>query len=51
MAILMFFRSAYVPHSYLIKKNSLYTVLCVVPHLTKLPDLPLQICSDIGVLY
>jgi hypothetical protein len=51
MAILIFCRSAYVSDRYLLEKNSLYTVLCVVPHQMKLPELPIQICSDIGVLY
>ena len=50
MAILMF-SSGYVPDSNLAEKNSLYTVLCVIPHQTKLWDLPLQICSDIWVVY
>ena len=51
MAILMFFRSGYVPDSNLVKKNSLYTVLCVVPYQPKLSDLPPQISSDIWVVY
>jgi len=50
MAILMFFRSGYVPEGNLVE-NSLYTALCVVPHKTKLSDLLLQICSDIWVVY